>query len=688
MSSSPIIPEITIEQPVKPRKPRMGIDPANIIDGPRLKKRKESPDPSAGGKHKQGRPSEEKRRSIKQEEADVGTEQRVKVAEDGSGVWKTVREEKDSTGRLLCYDFLRLPSRRLYPDYYEIIKRPLCMEDVKMSLDSLSYSNLEAVRQDLLTIFRNAQRYNVKESTIWQDAKHMKKLINKQFKALNHHSHDDDDDDDEHAGQAKPIHEQAELDVDGVDIGVDGEDAHDGHEAETGVKSRKRRPPTMQKALRFRLQKLTKKTDEEANRDRCGIFMELPSRKDWPHYYELIKQPMCLSQILEKVNKNEYTSAAECTADVDLMFSNALTFNEEGSTIAEDAKFLRQAWHDSLKTLPTRISDQPSSNGDASLTKIRIKRPLEPVLGTSSLVNIDVGSPAKMVSPVLVSRSPGLSHTSPILPAARVSEGQSRAASEAASSPLLAGPAQYQAPTPVPGMARQFPSANPLAAYYSTLYPSPAGRSSPYMSPPTGGSQSGASTATALIPTGVSSAGSEQNPPTGNGTSTPASVPTAAPMAKSPPPPEDPKRRIIKQIDLVIQPSNRTVALKDDIAKAYSLILGLSESKMLIGLEFNPIYTEENATEGSSTDDVQISSPVDNNSLSHHFTCTVRVNGKVVETMPTDELVVNGNADLGRESPAWLVELTSGMNVVDIIAEPRESQGKAQVWKLFVMKVS
>lgn len=75
----------------------MGIDPANIIDGPRLKKRKESPDPSAGGKTKQRRTSDERKRNVKQEEVDVGTEERVKVAEEGGNVWKAVREEKDST---------------------------------------------------------------------------------------------------------------------------------------------------------------------------------------------------------------------------------------------------------------------------------------------------------------------------------------------------------------------------------------------------------------------------------------------------------------------------------------------------------------------------------------------------------------------------------------------------------------
>ncbi|KZO96326.1 Bromodomain-containing protein [Calocera viscosa TUFC12733] len=685
MSSSSPVPEQSTDQPVKPRKPRLGIDPANIIDGPRLKKRKESPDPSAGGRAKQRRTSEEKKRGIKQEEADVGTEERVKVAEEGSNVWKAVREEKDSAARLLCYDFLRLPSKRLYPDYYELIKRPLCMEDVKANLDSLSYSNLEAVRQDLLTIFRNAQRYNLKQSQIWQDAKHLKKLINKQFKALNHHSHDDDDDDDEHPVDHKTPQVQAEPDVvDDMDIDVEGEDAQDGPGTEVGGKTRKRKPPTLQKALRIRLTKLTKKTDEEANRDRCGIFMELPSRKDWPHYYQAIEHPICMNQILEKVNKNEYKSVAECTADVDLMFNNALSFNEEGSDIAEDAKFLMKAWHDSLKSLPTRFSDQPPLNGDVS-TKIRIKRPSDGAAVASSPI-VDIGSPAKMASPLLASQSPVLSHSSPAAIAVRLSEISSeRLVSEVASPPARAQSAQYQTVPPVPALARQYSATGPMAAYYNSLYPT-AAHMSPFLSPSLSASQRGLSPATLAAAPAVSPSGSEQNLISDTHTPAPAPVP-AVPMAKSPPPPEDPKKRVIKQIDLFIQPTKRRITLKDDITKAYSLILGISEKKMLIGVTFNATSLADADEEQETNANAAVNGDADEATLSEKFNCAVKLNGALIEAIPAHNAPVKDAVELPK-GPTWTVELAAGMNIVEIGAEPKESQGKSQVWKVFVLKVS
>lgn len=66
---------------------------------------------------------------------------------------------------------MRLPSKRQYPDYYEIIKNPIALDDVKIKLDENAYSSLEELRQDLEMCFKNAKKYNQRESVIWKDAK-------------------------------------------------------------------------------------------------------------------------------------------------------------------------------------------------------------------------------------------------------------------------------------------------------------------------------------------------------------------------------------------------------------------------------------------------------------------------------------------------------------------------------------
>lgn len=66
---------------------------------------------------------------------------------------------------------MRLPSKRQYPDYYQLIKKPSSLDEIKKGLDLGTYQSLEAVKDDLELCFSNAKKYNQKDSTIWLDAK-------------------------------------------------------------------------------------------------------------------------------------------------------------------------------------------------------------------------------------------------------------------------------------------------------------------------------------------------------------------------------------------------------------------------------------------------------------------------------------------------------------------------------------
>ncbi|EEB87383.1 hypothetical protein MPER_15275, partial [Moniliophthora perniciosa FA553] len=85
------------------------------------------------------------------------------------------------------------------------------------------------------------------------------------------------------------------------------------------------------------------------------MFMELPSRKEWPVYYKEIKRPQCFENIFKRIKRKEYQNSSDFAADVELVFSNALHFNQEHSQVWEDAATLRYS--------------KPSNN------KIKIKMP-------------------------------------------------------------------------------------------------------------------------------------------------------------------------------------------------------------------------------------------------------------------------------------------------------------------------
>ncbi|XP_024857996.1 bromodomain adjacent to zinc finger domain protein 1A isoform X2 [Kryptolebias marmoratus] len=80
-------------------------------------------------------------------------------------------------------------------------------------------------------------------------------------------------------------------------------------------------------------------------------FMKLVSRTQVPDYYDIIKQPMALSTIREKVNSCEYQTAGEFISDVELMFSNCLQYNPRHTNEAKAGHRLQQFFHSELRRL-------------------------------------------------------------------------------------------------------------------------------------------------------------------------------------------------------------------------------------------------------------------------------------------------------------------------------------------------
>lgn len=78
------------------------------------------------------------------------------------------------------------------------------------------------------------------------------------------------------------------------------------------------------------------------------IFAELfidpvdPESDDAADYYDVIKQPMCLSDVSRKLDKNEYTRPEDFISDVTLVFDNCIQYNGTDSAYAEIAEHMRR----------------------------------------------------------------------------------------------------------------------------------------------------------------------------------------------------------------------------------------------------------------------------------------------------------------------------------------------------------
>ncbi|KAH7916459.1 RSC complex protein [Hygrophoropsis aurantiaca] len=326
------------------------------LDGPRAKRRKDvSAEPAIPGISETTKGAMETGQEMSLGESSV--------KEQGLRMWQVVKDAVNKDGLICSPAFMRLPPKRHYPDYYTVITQPICLDDIKKKLDDGGYNSLEAVRLDFEICFTNAKQYNIKNSPIWQDAKFLLKQANKEYTKI--------------TGKKKHSGEE------------NGEDAEG--EAEDGKK--KNKPPNMNRLLKARLQKLVERTDEDTGRIISDVFMEMPSRKDYPMYYKQIKRPMCIENIFKHLKRKEYASSSDFATDVELVFSNALAFNQDHSQIWEDAMSLRDYFRQLMSDLPAPYALPQYSK--PSPAKIKLKVPLpSAAAGPSGTSSADTAAPA------------------------------------------------------------------------------------------------------------------------------------------------------------------------------------------------------------------------------------------------------------------------------------------------------
>ncbi|KAF2261179.1 hypothetical protein CC78DRAFT_362667 [Lojkania enalia] len=116
-------------------------------------------------------------------------------------------------------------------------------------------------------------------------------------------------------------------------------------------------------------------TDPEVpNRGIIDPFIELPDKYDYPDYYQIIKNPICMNQIKKKINKKEYQSLKQFRQDIGVLCNNCRTYNEDTSLLYQDANLIEQTCLDKLRAATEALpemqdfDDGSSLNGGASTT--------------------------------------------------------------------------------------------------------------------------------------------------------------------------------------------------------------------------------------------------------------------------------------------------------------------------------
>ena len=99
-------------------------------------------------------------------------------------------------------------------------------------------------------------------------------------------------------------------------------------------------------------------------------FIKLPSKKFYPDYYHLIKQPISLNEIGKRI-KTRYsgTSSREFLNDFELLLENASTYNSPDSWIVESARKIVNFVEGQVEEFESTSSTNLSTNKAADDTK-------------------------------------------------------------------------------------------------------------------------------------------------------------------------------------------------------------------------------------------------------------------------------------------------------------------------------
>ncbi|CAL1694422.1 unnamed protein product [Somion occarium] len=624
---------------------------------------------------------------VKKEEGE--SEDRDAVKEKGMRLWQTVKDAVNKENRVLSNDFLRLPSKRQYPDYYQQIKAPISLDEIKQKLETKAYSSFDEVKQDLERCFRNAKRYNMKDSQIWKDAKQLHKLVLKEAASL--------------SGIEPPA--------------ADAEDAEDQPTDQPGASSdveeigdKKKKHPNMNRLLKTRLEKLVNFTDKQG-RSRSTEFMELPNKKKWPIYYKTIKKPQCLENIFKKLKRKEYPTAVDFANDVELVFSNALEFNQEHSEVWEDALALRDYFRQLMSDLPQPFTIPAYASPDHS-TKIKLKMhpASQPAAGPSAIPIANTTTPGTLLLRVPGQSSTSATPTPKVLTKAAPSPKPATPALPAHTPPAIAGapsigglqPAKFVQPSYYPGYQKQ-----PTLSVMATSLPN-TNNIHRYVKPAV------QPQATSLKPLHLQTQISLAPAPA----PTPAPPPAIAPAVhlatvtsvRTPTPTVTGNQRPLRSVSLQFKPSSRRIELSHkDRVRIWALRLAHGDTSVYIS-DVKFLMDQEEEEEGSEDEEQRKDHDVEmvveeeeeeeeeepekpvkrargrpRKKKRGKGVEDVKGKGKVVPTSKGHEelqvklngVVVKGRVGSGRKS-AWTVDLHAGTNLVEV-----GEKGSA-MWKVYL----
>uniref|UniRef100_A0A672QK67 Protein polybromo-1 n=1 Tax=Sinocyclocheilus grahami TaxID=75366 RepID=A0A672QK67_SINGR len=259
-------------------------------------------------------------------------------------LYAAVTEAREAgTGRRLCDLFMVKPSKKDYPDYYQIIQDPMDLRTIENNIRTERYNNEEALINGMKLMFRNARHYNEEGSQVYNDANILEKIVKDKQKELGPPPEEDD------MGSPK-----LKLRRSGV--------------AASPKKARTQTTPLQQKLTD--LYEAVRNFTDNRGRRLSTVFQRLPSRSELPDYYAAIKRPIDMERIRSYMVQGRYQDVDSLAEDFILMFNNACTYNEPESLIYRDALLLHRAFLEARRQMEEEEDGDEGGLGGLSVASL------------------------------------------------------------------------------------------------------------------------------------------------------------------------------------------------------------------------------------------------------------------------------------------------------------------------------
>lgn len=90
----------------------------------------------------------------------------------------------ESDGHLLSEYFIKLPSRKIYADYYKLIQKPIAINGIRMQIKTGKISSFDRFKDAVMLIYTNAKFYNEEGSSVYLDAVKLEEYSQERFKEI------------------------------------------------------------------------------------------------------------------------------------------------------------------------------------------------------------------------------------------------------------------------------------------------------------------------------------------------------------------------------------------------------------------------------------------------------------------------------------------------------------------------